>query len=291
MSRSSIPFSKYHGLGNDYLVIDPTKTEEKLSVADIIRICHCHYGIGADGILYGPFDDGSGNFCVRIYNPDGSEAEKSGNGLRIFTRYLYDCGKIELEIPTRIFLPHESVQVIMLSPTVVQVEMGLVSFFSTDIGMSGENREVINETISVQGEELHFCAASVGNPHCIIPVKNCLPEQAYNWGKSIENNPQFLHRTNVQFMEIRNPNEIAIEIWERGAGYTLASGSSSTAAAAVARKLGFCTDDITVHMPGGTLNVTFDSRYNATLTGSVQKISTGEIDPEIFDNAHDVSYV
>ncbi|MBW2251348.1 MAG: diaminopimelate epimerase, partial [Deltaproteobacteria bacterium] len=167
----------------------------------------------------------------------------------------------------------------------VKVEMGKVSFDSTIIPVKGAPREVLNETIKIDGHSFKFCAATVGNPHCVVLSNHPTPEEAHHYGPLIEVDPRFPNRTNVQFMSVKNRNNIRIEIWERGAGYTLASGSSSTAAAAVARRLGLCDSDITVHMPGGQIKIQFDDDFAATMTGPVTKVCEGNIADELFEKS------
>lgn len=275
-------YVKYHALGNDYIVMHPGDLTRELT-EDVIRlICHRNYGIGSDGILLGPWESTSCYFGLRIFNPDGSEAEKSGNGLRIFARWLWDEKLVEgkrfsVETPGG----EVSCQV-NTNGEQVTVDMGEVSFDSQRIPVTGSAREVLNEEIEINGQVLTYCAATVGNPHCVVLSKNATPGQARNDGPLIEADPRFPNRTNVQFLNIIDRNNIRIEIWERGAGYTLASGSSSTAAAAVAHKLGHCDSDIAVHMPGGTLRIQFSNGFFATMTGPVTKVCEGIISDEAF---------
>ena len=276
-------YSKYHGLGNDYIVIRPEALEADLDKDTIRRICHRNYGIGSDGILLGPLASNSCDFGLKIFNPDGSEAEKSGNGLRIFARSLRDDGITNASSFT-VETPGGAVTCELIDGgRLVRVEMGSVSFDSAEIPVAGGVREVLNEEIEIAGERLLFCAATVGNPHCVVLSDAPTPEDAHRYGPVIETDARFPERTNVQFMNILDRNNIHIEIWERGAGYTLASGSSSTAAAAVAHRLGLCDATITVHMPGGTLEIVFDESFRATMTGPVAKVSDGEAVPEMFE--------
>jgi diaminopimelate epimerase len=166
----------------------------------------------------------------------------------------------------------------------VKVDMGTVSFESTKIPVAGPPREVLEETLEIQGESLSFCAATVGNPHCVLLRDEISSELAHQFGPAIETHPLFPKRTNVQFMQILDRNSIKIEIWERGAGYTLASGSSSSAAAAVAYKLGLCDSRITVRMPGGNIEIEISPEYAITMTGPVTRVCEGYIDGEIFDD-------
>ncbi len=276
-----IPFAKYHALGNDYIVLAPEGFGQELT-GDLIRlICHRNYGIGSDGILYGPFDDDQCDFGLRIYNPDGSEAEKSGNGLRIFVRYLWDNG-LAGDRPVTIKTAGGPVEAsVDRDGSIITVAMGRVSFDSRKIPVAGPAREVIDETIEVKGHVLKFCAATIGNPHCVILRPEASADEARRWGPLIETDPRFANRTNVQFMQILDRSNIAIEIWERGAGYTLASGSSSSAAAAVAHRLSLCDRNITVHMPGGRIQIEISPAFDITMIGPVTKVATGTIEPEM----------
>ena len=270
-------FSKYHALGNDYIVIHPAHLQGELTPAKVRLICDRHYGVGSDGILLGPLESETSDFGLRIYNPDGSEAEKSGNGLRIFARSLVD----EALTTERAFTVETPGGVVACEVSddgrSVKVEMGKVHFDSMIIPVSGPPREVLNETIVIDGRKLTFCAATIGNPHCIVLSQRPSPAETRRYGPQIENDPRFPKRTNVQFMRVLDRANIQIEIWERGAGYTLASGSSSTAAAAVAQRLGLCDSQITVHMPGGQIAIQFDENLRATMTGPVSKICDGSI--------------
>ncbi|MBN1998148.1 diaminopimelate epimerase [candidate division KSB1 bacterium] len=276
-------FYKYHGLGNDYIVMDPAEIGRELSADEMVLICHPHFGVGSDGILWGPLKTEKADFRLRIFNPDGSEAEKSGNGLRIFSRYLYDR-KMVTEKPFSIDTLGGLVRaLVQQGGRLVQVEMGKVSFSSRFIPVAGPERDVLNEQIKVKDRKFTFCAATIGNPHCVIPCNQVSAELAKTYGPDIEVDPRFPHRTNVQFLQVIDRQNIRIEIWERGAGYTLASGSSSSAAAAVARKLGMCDRNIRVHMPGGVIEITVDENFEILMSGPVTRIAEGVLDPESFE--------
>jgi diaminopimelate epimerase len=275
-------FSKYHALGNDYLVLDPKVQPLTLTPERIRTICDRHYGVGSDGILIGPLPSAAANFALRIYNPDGSEAEKSGNGLRIFCRYLWDRTLVS-EKPFSVETKGGIVRAeILNSGNRVRIEMGKVSFQSRDIPVAGGPREVLREPVTVGGRTFLFCAATIGNPHCVIPLDDVTPSLAREYGPLLENHPLFPNRTNVQFLRVLDRGSIRIEIWERGAGYTLASGSSSCAAAAVARKLGLCDAEITVHMPGGQIGISIDDDFRVVMTGPVTRVAEGQLSEEMF---------
>ncbi len=294
MSR---PFWKYHALGNDYLVLDPA--DGHLPGANgIVRLCDRHFGVGSDGILWGPIPAGCEAFrelarragvspgmdCVagvRIWNPDGSEAEKSGNGLRILARHLWDTGRVRSSVFQVLTLGGVVVCGIRDPKSAIRIAMGPVSFISRDIPVTGSCREVLQETISVAGVSFSFSAATVGNPHCVVLRDAVSREETCSLGPLLEEHARFPERTNVQFMKIGDAHSMRIEIWERGAGYTLASGSSACACAAVACRLGMCRSPITVRMPGGDLEVEIDARFRATQTGPVTAVADGRIRVEL----------
>jgi len=275
-------FSKYHALGNDYIVLNPEDFEGQLTPSQIKVICHRNYGVGSDGILLGPLETSKCDFALRIFNPDGSEAEKSGNGLRIFSRYLWAKGLVQEEPFTILTAGGEVRCQVHPGGKSVTVDMGRVSFDSTQIPIEGPPREVINEKISIDGEELTFCAATIGNPHCVILRDEVSEDETRRWGPLIETDHRFPNRTNVQFMKVLDRSNIQIEIWERGAGYTLASGSSSSAAAAVAYRLGLCDPQIAVQTPGGKIDITVSSDFSISMTGPVTTIAEGTISTEMF---------
>lgn len=274
-------FHKYHALGNDYIVLDPVEFKE-LTEDRIRRLCHRNYGVGSDGILYGPTDTDKADVALRIFNPDGSEAEKSGNGLRIFARYLWDKGKVAEDEFTILTVGGKVKAKVHAHTQKVTVDMGQVSFNSTKIPVTGEPREVINEEMEIAGKTIKFSAATIGNPHCVILRDEVSEAEARKLGPLIETEPRFPNRTNVQFMKVLDRSNIRIEIWERGAGYTLASGSSSSAATAVALRLGLCDSNITVHMPGGEIKIVVSKDYSITMTGPVTKVAEGLISEEMF---------
>lgn len=272
-------YYKYHGLGNDYIVIDPAKTDIKLTTENVKLICDRNYGIGSDGILYGPiFIDNQ--ICLKIYNPDGSIAEKSGNGVRIFSRYLVESKYVsQKDFSFKTDGGLVDISILNDDASLIKVNMGKFTFLSSKIPVAGANREVINEEMNFGGRNYRVTCVSVGNPHCVIPMKEISKELALAVGPFVENDPAFPNRINVQFVKVLDKNNIQIEIWERGAGYTLASGSSSCAAAIASNKLGLVDDSITVHMPGGKISIDIkeDTVY---MTGPVASVAEGNFTSE-----------
>lgn len=278
-----ISFAKYHALGNDYLVLDPAPVPHPLPPERIRRLCDRHYGVGSDGVLWGPLAAAEADYGLRLFNPDGSEFEKSGNGLRIFARYLWDRRLVMGEPFTVATAGGVVTCQVFDAGRRVSVAMGRVSFHSADIPVAGPPREVVDEWLEAGGREWRFCAATVGNPHCVVLGAEVDAEVARRWGPLIEAHPLFPRRTNVQFMRVENRSAIRIEIWERGAGYTLASGSSSCAAAAAAHRLGLVDRRVAVHMPGGVLDVSIDANDATTIIGPVTRIGDGLVEEECFD--------
>jgi len=277
-------FHKYHALGNDYLVLDPADFPGWTApTPDQIRvICHRNFGVGSDGILWGPLPAAGGHFGLRIFNPDASEAEKSGNGTRIFARYLWDQRKARSD-RFGIATPGGVVEAdLQDGGRMIAMDMGRVSFTSSVIPVAGAAREVLNEKLQVLDREFIFSAATIGNPHCVIPLPEISADLALKYGRAIEFHPLFPNRTNVQFLQVLDRHNIRIEIWERGAGHTLASGTSSSASAAIAHRLGLVDRAVTVHMPGGRIEIGIGDGYAIRMTGAVTRVGEGTLHPEIF---------
>lgn len=268
-------FAKYQALGNDYVVIDPAGRATAPTAGQIRLICDRHYGVGSDGLLWGPLPSESCNFRLCLFNPDGAEFEKSGNGLRIFARYLWDRGQVGLE-PFTVDTPGGPVTCqVHPGGQQVTVAMGRISFHSSQIPVAGPPREVLDEVLEIGGRRFRFSAATIGNPHCVVLCHAPSPAQAQRYGPLIERDARFPNRTNVQFMQVLDNAHVHIEIWERGAGYTLASGSSSCAAAAVAHRLGRCGPQVSVHMPGGALQIGIGDDWSVAQTGPAAKLFEG----------------
>jgi diaminopimelate epimerase len=193
-------FTKYQALGNDYLIVERDDFGKEHSPSAIQRICDRHFGIGSDGILVREPSSAPNEFRLQILNPDGSEAEKSGNGLRIFARYLWDQQAVG-DAPFRVVTPGGAVACKVLEQgQSVTVEMGQVSFDSRDIPVLGSQREVIRETLEIAGQVLEFTAATIGNPHCVILRQQIAQVEAISIGPLIESDSRFPNRTNVQLL-------------------------------------------------------------------------------------------
>ncbi|MGE4587363.1 MAG: diaminopimelate epimerase, partial [Mangrovibacterium sp.] len=229
-------FVKSHGLGNDYLVIDNRHISFALNEQNIRTLCDVHYGIGSDGILV-LTESRQADFGLRILNPDGSEAEKSGNGLRIFAKFLYDHGytrSTSFSIDTLGGLVQaEITEQENGKARTVRVDIGKALFEAARIPVISEQAECLDEMLQLDGKTYTVNCVSVGNPHCVILKEKLSVDEIMQYGPLIERHPRFPNRINVQFARVVSPKLVDILIWERGAGYTLASGSSSSAVAAV----------------------------------------------------------
>jgi diaminopimelate epimerase len=280
----TIPFAKGHGLGNDYIVLRRQDLPFDLSEASIVRICDRNWGIGSDGILV-LVDSTRADFGLRIFNPDGSEAEKSGNGLRIFAKWLRDHGYARQDgftVDTKGGVVECLCQAREGRVAFVTVEMGRATFRAPDIPMNGPDREVVGVPLQLaDGTAVAATAVSVGNPHCVVFVDPLDVDACKRVGPMIERHPAFPQRTNVQFARAVDTHTLDILIWERGAGYTLASGSSSCAAASAAVRTGRCDHGrVTVRMPGGELVIEVRPDWSLKLEGPVEEVYTGALSPE-----------
>ncbi len=279
-------FVKGHGLGNDYLVLEGKDLDFPLTPAAIQRLCDRNRGVGSDGILLS-VESPHADFGLRIFNPDGSEAEKSGNGLRILAKYLYDHGrtrKTTFTVETKGGVVECQCHLVGGRVASVTVEMGRATFRAPDIPMNGPDREVVGVPLQVNDHLLKVTAVSIGNPHCVVFTDTLDEGEAKRLGPLIERHPAFPNRTNVQFARVASRSQVDILIWERGAGYTLASGSFSCAAACAAVRNGFCVHGlVTVRMPGGTLEVDVRPDWSVRLKGPVEEVYTGTLSRDLLE--------
>lgn len=275
-------FYKYHSLGNDYLVYDCRKNEEELNADQIVRICTRKFGIGADGIVAGPYMD-EDKMYVKVYNADGSEAEQGGNAIRIFAHYLKSTGEVQRESFT-LYTKSGEVEIRFLNRegTRIQMSMGQLSFNSKKLGLSGPEREAIHEYFNFGGEEYDCTCVSTGNPHCVIIADEISRAKICNIGKYSECADYFPDRTNTLIVKVLDKNNIQIEIFERGVGYTLSSATCSCAAAGAAFRQGLIDSDVMVHMPGGKLWTQIDEDWNVKMIGSVKRICKMELFEDFF---------
>ncbi len=268
-------YVRSHGLGNDYLVIEAALLPSGvvLHPPTVQLICDRHYGVGSDGILELQPSATADRFKLRIWNPDGSIAEKSGNGLRIFAKYLRDHGHTSAD-QFIIALPHDEAAVSVNSDPAT----GLVTLITVDIGVPTVAPPC---QLTVGAESFDSSVVSVGNPHCVIIVPEVDTIDLPRLGPLIEHHALFPNRTNVQFATPVNDQLIRAIVWERGAGVTLASGSSASAVAAACYQRGLCGQHVTVAMPGGVLQVHIGADQRLTLSGPAEEICQGYFSPDL----------
>jgi diaminopimelate epimerase len=262
-----VPVWKYHALGNDYVVVADTAPPDPALVR---RLCDRHRGVGGDGVLFAePFQGEP--FGLRIFNPDGSEAERSGNGLRIFARFLRDENRSRAE-GCLIRIPAGEVRARYLGDE-VEVDMGAADFRAGAVPFLGaaRTREVVGHALSLGGERVTVTALSLGNPHWVLVLPETSEALARRWGPLLEHHRLFPRRVNAEFAQVVDRGTLRVHLWERGAGYTQSSGSGATAAAAAARRLGLVGDEVKVLMPGGKLAVRFGPDGRAALTGPARR--------------------
>lgn len=276
-----------HGLGNEYIVLDSTNIDFKLTTTAIRRLCNIHFGIGSDGIVM-KVPSTKADFGFRVFNPDGSEAEKSGNGLRILCKYLFDykyANKRQFSVETLTDIVYaDIVEEKNGKATLIQVDMGKAIFTSRDIPVNSDKPEFIGQMITAGDKEFEVNCVSVGNPHCVVVKQELDEKEIRQYGPLLENHPMFPNRINVQFARILSDHDAQILIWERGAGYTLASGSSSCAASSVLVKRGLIKGDLTMHMQGGNLKIQIDGDWNIRMTGEVREIASGVLSRELVED-------
>ncbi len=278
-------FVKTHGLGNEYIVLDQASINFELTKDRIIQLCNIHVGIGSDGILL-KVPAGKADFGLRILNPDGSEAEKSGNGLRIFAKYLYDFGftnqrQFTIDTLGGVVTAHV-LEFVNGKAFMIRVDIGRANFKAAEIPVRFSKEECFDEPLSIDGNEYRIHCVAVGNPHCVVLRDQLDVAEIKRVGTLIENHPMFPNRINVQFVKVISRDVVEALIWERGAGFTQASGSSSSAVAAVLVKKGLTNRAIAVKMPGGALKIEIDESWDIHLTGEVREIASGVLSKELF---------
>ena len=278
-----IVFVKMHGIGNDFVVIgaldDLPLPEEKLS--EFARfVCDRHFGVGADGVIW-ILPSQVADFKMRIFNPDGSEAEMCGNGIRCAAKWFYDRdyakGKA-VQVETLAGIKTVWVQEENGEAVAVTVDMGEPIFAPSLVPTSlGEGSEAIEVPLSVEGAGTYIVSAvSMGNPHCVVFVNDVDNFPVETIGPRIEHHPAFPKRTNVEFVQVLSRNEMKVRVWERGAGLTLACGTGACASLVIASRTGRTDRKAKVHLPGGTLTIEWRDDGRIYMTGPAVEVFRGE---------------
>ena len=277
-------FAKMEGLGNDFIIIDDRdgKIEQHGNYPALAeRLCSRHFGIGADGIIL-ILESMDHDIKFRIYNSDGSQAQMCGNGMRCFAKYLYE-NKIFVQKKIRVDTKAGTVipEVIADDKDQVQsvrVDMGEPILLCRDIPFESANEKAIEECLTVGDTEYHITTVSMGNPHAVIFVDDVEKVDIKRIGPSIETHERFPEKTNVEFIEVVNKNELKMKVWERGAGITLACGTGACASLIAANLTGRASDNAVIHLDGGDLDIYWDKKTNHVFkTGPATLVFEGRV--------------
>ncbi|BAZ41056.1 diaminopimelate epimerase [Calothrix sp. NIES-4101] len=277
----AIEFTKYHGLGNDFILIDnrssstPAITPEKA-----IAICDRHFGIGANGVIFAlPGEDGT-DYTMRIFNSDGSEPEMCGNGIRCLAAFLADLEGISRQSDQYRIHTLAGVMIPQLTPDgQIKVDMGEPRLLAGEIPttLSASEEKVVEQPIEVAGKTWDVTCVSMGNPHCITFVDDVAAIKLEEIGPQFEHHPKFPQRTNTEFIQVVSRDYVKMRVWERGAGITLACGTGACASLVAAVLTGRCDRIATVELPGGSLEIEWsDIDQRVYMTGPAERVFTGK---------------
>ena len=275
-------FTKMHGTGNDYVYVNLFTEQVDDASKLAVFVSDRHFGIGSDGlILIAPSK--TADCRMIMYNADGSEGAMCGNGIRCVAKYAYEHGIVhsdEITIETKSGIKALKLTVENGLVTYITVNMGQAVLEPAKIPVSADGDTFVARKLVVDGKEYEATCVSMGNPHCVIPAETIDREKVCKLGKKIAESNMFKNGINVMLLQVEDKNNLNIEIFERGAGYILASGTCSCAAAAVAYKKGWVGQDVMVHMPGGKLWIQIDENWNLKMTGSVESIGSVKLTKE-----------
>lgn len=275
----SIEFYKMHGTGNDFVVIDCIQQPlNEATLPNLARkICDRHFGVGADQLLLvHPSEEA--DFRFQIFNSDGSEAEMCGNGIRCFAKFVFDHGntcKEKFAIETLAGIQNVQLKLEDGHIATVEADMGKPHLRPDEIPVQADSEIVKDYPIVVDGEQMRFTAVSIGNPHCVIFVDDLNQVPVESWGRKIEHHPLFPHRTNVEFVEVVDTDEVRVRVWERGTGMTLACGTGACASLVAASLTERTLRKAVIQLPGGGLLVEWRDDGHVYLTGPAVEVFSG----------------
>ena len=273
-------FTKMNGCGNDYVYINGfvEKVENPKELAK--KVSDRHFGIGSDGlILIVPSD--KADFCMRMFNADGSEGEMCGNGIRCVAKYVYDhkmTDKTEISVETKAGIKYLDLTVEDEKVTKVKVDMGEPILEPKKIPVRSEKKRVVNEPIAVAEKTWNMTCVSMGNPHAVVFVEDTGSLEIEKYGPLFENHELFPNRTNTEFVQVLNRNEINMRVWERGSGETLACGTGTCASVVACILNGYTDEKVLVHLLGGDLEIEYEKTTNHVfMTGPAETLFEGEL--------------
>jgi diaminopimelate epimerase len=272
----TLTFTKYQGLGNDFILVDNRSSNEPLITPEQAeKLCDRHFGIGADGVIFALPGQNGTDYSMRIYNSDGSEPEMCGNGIRCMARFIADLEGDQAKASYRIHTLAGLITPSMTDDGQVRVDMGHPRLISSEIPTTIPTEKVINQPIEVAGQSWNITCVSMGNPHCITFVEDVAAIDLEKIGPLFEHHPIFPARTNTEFLQVVRPDYIKMRVWERGAGITLACGTGACASLVAAVLNGKADRKATIELPGGPLLIEWAEDDRIFMTGPATRVFTG----------------
>jgi diaminopimelate epimerase len=278
----AIEFTKYHGLGNDFILIDNRSSSEPVVTPEqAIKLCDRHFGIGADGVIFALPGENGTDYTMRIFNSDGSEPEMCGNGIRCLAGFLADLeGESRNKDSYRIHTLGGVMTPQLLSDGQVKVDMGLPRLLAGEIptNLAPTQEKVISLPLEVVGKTWDVTCVNMGNPHCITFVEDVAAIELESIGPKFEHHPAFPQRINTEFIQVVRRDYLKMRVWERGAGITLACGTGACASLVAGVLTGKCDRTATIELPGGPLQIEWSELdQRVYMTGPAQKVFTGKL--------------
>lgn len=274
-----IEFAKYHGLGNDFILIDNRHSSEPVITPEqAVDLCDRHFGIGADGVIFALPGQNDTDYTMRIFNSDGSEPEMCGNGIRCLAKFIADLEGSEAKTQYRIHTLAGVITPELRSDGQVKVDMGVPRLLAAEIPttLAAADAKAIDVPIEVADKSWSVTCVSMGNPHCITFVEDVAAVALETVGPQFEHNPAFPQRTNTEFIQVIRSEYVKMRVWERGAGVTLACGTGACAAVVAGVLVGKCDRATAVELPGGVLEIEWaEVSGRIYMTGPAQRVFTG----------------
>jgi diaminopimelate epimerase len=278
----AIEFTKYHGLGNDFILIDNRSSSlPVLTPEQGIKLCDRHFGIGADGVIFALPGENGTDYTMRIFNSDGSEPEMCGNGIRCLAGFLADLeGESRIKDSYRIHTLAGVITPQLISGGQVKVDMGLPKLLAGEIPttLAPAQEKVISQPLEVAGKTWNVTCVSMGNPHCITFVEDVAAIELETIGSKFEHHPAFPQRINTEFIQVVHRDHLKMRVWERGAGITLACGTGACASLVAGVLTGKCDRTATIELPGGPLQIEWSEvDQRVYMTGPAERVFTGKL--------------
>lgn len=277
----AIKFTKYQGLGNDFILVDNRSSSQPVATSDqAVKMCDRHFGIGADGVIFALPGENGTDYTMRIFNSDGSEPEMCGNGIRCMAAFLMDLegdsskSKYHIHTLAGVIIPE------IMPDGQIKVDMGFPRLLAGEIPttLAPKDEKVVNRALEVAGKSWDVTCVSMGNPHCITFVEDVAAIDLANIGPQFETHPAFPQKTNTEFIQVVRPDYVKMRVWERGAGITLACGTGACATLVAGFLAGKCGRKATVELPGGCLQIEWSEvDQKVYMTGPAQKVFSGNI--------------